>query len=271
MKTSILLSGGMGSRISKVTRYIPKPAIPISGYPLLHIWFNYLDSIGIDQVFVNGCYKKEIIKNLCETWQGRLTVRFVAEAHLLGTMGSVENIVRNYELESDVYVLHADNLIRNPRSLDPFFEFSSGSPITACCFHVSETEKFGVYELSDDDEVIGFMEKSCNAVGCWANAAIYKFNPDIVKKFSGATCISNDVLAVATGITSVFKSDIQLIDIGTPENFLMLVKEGKITNDFSKDDRCLQLNSDSQAAYARYDQNLPHIIKEWLNENLRAR
>lgn len=271
MKTSILLSAGMGTRIKEVTRFIPKPAIPILGYPLLHIWFDYLDSIGIDQVFVNGCYKKEIIKNLCETWQGRLTVRFVDEVHLLGTMGSVENIVRNYNLQEDIYVLHADNLIRNPRSLDPFFESSSGAPITVCCFHVSETEKFGIYELSNDGEVIGFLEKSANATGCWANAAIYKFTSDVMKEFSGATCISNDVLAAGTSMTSVFKSEMQLIDIGTPENFLMLVKEGVITDDFSKDDRCLQLNSDSQAAYAKYDRQLPHIIKGWVNENLRAR
>ena len=59
----VILAGGKGSRISELTRKIPKPMIKIKGIPmLLHIINIYL-SQGFNQFYIATGYKSSVIKN----------------------------------------------------------------------------------------------------------------------------------------------------------------------------------------------------------------
>ena len=61
MKT-VLLSGGLGSRISEETEYRPKPMIEIGGMPILwHIMKEY-SHYGFNEFIICAGYKQHVIK-----------------------------------------------------------------------------------------------------------------------------------------------------------------------------------------------------------------
>ena len=58
----VILAGGLGTRISEYTKFIPKPMIKIGKFPILiHIMRHYL-KYGLNEFIVAAGYKAEILK-----------------------------------------------------------------------------------------------------------------------------------------------------------------------------------------------------------------
>ena len=57
----VILAGGRGTRISELTKNIPKPMIKISGKPLLYHIMKHYANYGIKDFIVAAGYKKNII------------------------------------------------------------------------------------------------------------------------------------------------------------------------------------------------------------------
>ena len=59
----VILAGGMGTRMSELTKTIPKPMVKIKKKPILiHIMEHY-SSMGFDEFFIALGYKGHVIKN----------------------------------------------------------------------------------------------------------------------------------------------------------------------------------------------------------------
>ena len=59
----VILAGGLGTRISEYTKYIPKPMIKIKGTPMLvHIMKHYA-KFGFNEFYVALGYKGNVIKD----------------------------------------------------------------------------------------------------------------------------------------------------------------------------------------------------------------
>ena len=58
----VILAGGLGTRLSELTEYLPKPMVKIGGKPILwHIMKTY-NKHGLKNFFIAAGYKSEIIK-----------------------------------------------------------------------------------------------------------------------------------------------------------------------------------------------------------------
>ena len=62
MKT-VILAGGLGTRLSEVTDIIPKPMVKIGKYPIIYHVMNTFNKYGYKDFYVALGYKSEIIKN----------------------------------------------------------------------------------------------------------------------------------------------------------------------------------------------------------------
>ena len=60
----VILAGGLGTRMSEITKTIPKPMVKIAGFPILiHILKHYLKH-GFKNFIIAAGYKNKIIKDI---------------------------------------------------------------------------------------------------------------------------------------------------------------------------------------------------------------
>ena len=60
MKT-VILAGGLGTRLAEYTDKIPKPMVQLGAKPILSHIMNFYQSYGHDDFIIASGYKKEII------------------------------------------------------------------------------------------------------------------------------------------------------------------------------------------------------------------
>ena len=59
----IILAGGLGTRISEYTKFIPKPMIKVAGKPLIYHIMKNCTKYGLNDFIIAAGYKSNIIKN----------------------------------------------------------------------------------------------------------------------------------------------------------------------------------------------------------------
>ena len=62
MKT-VILCGGLGTRLSEETKKIPKPLVKINNITLLENSINFLNSIGVKHIVINTHFKHKQISD----------------------------------------------------------------------------------------------------------------------------------------------------------------------------------------------------------------
>ena len=60
---TVILAGGLGSRLSEYTEMIPKPMVNICGEPILLRIIKHYCKFGYKKFIINTGYKSEIIKH----------------------------------------------------------------------------------------------------------------------------------------------------------------------------------------------------------------
>ena len=87
-KQAVILSGGFGTRLSRVVSDVPKPMAPIKNLPFLDYIIKLLQKQGFDNfVFLTG-YKSEFIEDYFKDLKNAV---FIKEETALGTGGAVLN------------------------------------------------------------------------------------------------------------------------------------------------------------------------------------
>ena len=60
---AMIMSAGVGSRLDPLTKFVPKPLVPLANKPVMDILFEKLCSIGINDVICNTYYLADEIIN----------------------------------------------------------------------------------------------------------------------------------------------------------------------------------------------------------------
>jgi mannose-1-phosphate guanylyltransferase/phosphomannomutase len=102
---AIILSAGYGTRLWPLTEDRTKPAIPISGKPLVGYVAEYLAGYGIDEIVVNLHHRPESVRRaLGDGSRFGVTLHYVEEPVILGTSGALDNTRDFFERETFVVV-----------------------------------------------------------------------------------------------------------------------------------------------------------------------
>jgi glucose-1-phosphate cytidylyltransferase len=192
---SVILAGGYGTRIRDVTSDIPKPMIPIGGYPILwHIMKQY-SFYGIKDFVLCLGYKSDVIKDYFINYQKRqndftldLKTQIIedhtnhitddwkitfAETGLISLTGARLFRVKQYIEKDDCFMLTYGDGVSNIDITDLIrFHKSHGKLMTVTGAH--PPGRFGELEL-DGDQVIGFNEKPQVTEG-WISAGYFVCN-----------------------------------------------------------------------------------------------
>ncbi len=197
MKT-VILCGGLGTRLREETEFRPKPMVEIGGRPILwHIMKQYAH-FGFNEFVLCLGYKGNMIKEYFlnyEAMNNDFTIRLgcangidyhgthkevdfkvtLAETGLETMTGGRLKRVQKYLNESTFMLTYGDGVsdINIKKLLD--FHLSHGKIATVSS--VRTIFRFGMIELNPDGQVVRFAEKP--RMYNWMNAGFFVFNSDI--------------------------------------------------------------------------------------------
>ena len=118
----LILLGGLGTRVKKFTRKIPKCLIKFNKRPFLYYQLKYLKNRGIDNVLLSSYYFSNTIKLYVKKNINFINVKIVNDGKLLGTGGAILNSLKY--MEKKFYIIYGDsylnfdlNKIKNKKNL----------------------------------------------------------------------------------------------------------------------------------------------------------
>jgi histidinol-phosphate phosphatase family protein len=219
---SLLLAGGLGTRLRPLTDSVPKCLIPIAGQPLLDIWVQRLVECGIREARINTHALADVVRaHIAQiNAQNRLRLVEVYEPVLLGSAGTVAANVDLADDVDEIVIIYADNF--SDIDLRPLIAFHRAhtDPLTMVLFHAPDPCACGIAELDKDRRVISFVEKPKSPVSNLANAGLYVIDADAYREIAElmAFDLGFDVLPRFVGRMRGWTWGGYYLDIGTQES-----------------------------------------------------
>jgi len=179
MKT-IILAGGLGTRLSEYTNSIPKPMVEIGGKPMLwHIMDLYSKYNYKDFTIALG-YKGEIIKKYFSKKYKDWNIDLIDTGEKTMTGGRIKRLEK-YIGKETCMLTYGDGIADLDISSLLSFHKSHGKLVTVTAVH--PPARFGAIKIKDN-KVISFKEKSKVDAG-WINGGFFVIEPDFFKFIDG--------------------------------------------------------------------------------------
>ena len=222
---AILLSAGLGTRLTPLTNVLPKGLMPINGRPLLEHWLSTLARAGIGPFLINIHHHSDMIRSYVKNSSFSDRVSLVFEEELLGTGGTlIAN--RDFVGNEPVMLIHGDNICF--ADMEAFARAHGARPkntfITMMTFTTPTPKSCGIVGLDDKGVVRTFQEKPDCPASDLANGAVYILEPDVldfcIEKGRSRLDFSTEVLPEYTGRMTTYHNTVYHRDIGTPESLL---------------------------------------------------
>lgn len=183
MKT-VILAGGLGTRISEETSSKPKPMIEIGGIPIICHIMNRYAFFGIDDFIICGGYKVHIIKKffketsyskiMGEKFHRSFNIKVIDTGLKTMTGGRLKRVEKY--LDDQTFCFTYGDTLNNldiTKVIKLHKKQKTLATITACKLN----EKFGILEL-DDFKVTKFQEKPKSIH--WVNGGYFVLEPDVL-------------------------------------------------------------------------------------------
>ena len=170
---ALLLAGGKAERLGEAAQGLPKPLVPVAGFPLAKYAVARLVEGGVTRVIV-ACRAgdEDAFQNALAGLGAEVAV--VGEEEPLGRGGGLRLAATRRQETGPVLALNGDELLDlDFRSLVAEHE-ESGAAATIVVAQVHSP--FGVVEVSDDDTITGFREAPL--LEHWVNSGVYVLGPD---------------------------------------------------------------------------------------------
>ena len=215
---AMILAGGKGTRLGKLTTDLPKPMIKVAGRPILERIILHLIGGGIKKIFLSVNYLSTVIEEHfgngsdlgCE-------IGYLHEDEPLGTGGPLA-LLKDKGVTDPVIVMNGDLITDfNVEGILKTHEHDQNS-ITIGVRPYEHEVPFGCV-VSEGSEITELIEKP--TLRQTINAGIYVVSsdliPDIPLKFFPITELVGQCLQSAAGRVGMFPIE-DWIDIGLPEN-----------------------------------------------------
>ena len=184
----VVLCGGKGTRLSEYTDEIPKPLIEVGNKPILWHLVNIYKKFGHkDFIFCLG-YKGDKIKEYFQNEKG-INIEFAdtgLETNKSGRIQKVRHLIR----DDDFFVTYGDDL--RDVDINKLLQFHKKNKKIVTLTAVNPESQYGILDLNDNDEVIGFNEKP--KLDKFINGGFYVFNKSIFKYMKKGYDLESDVL-----------------------------------------------------------------------------
>ena len=180
MKQCVILVGGKGTRLGKLTKNMPKPMIDVDGKPFLLFLLNMILRFGFEEVILLASHANNVITEYFKKSDNlNCKIKIIIEKNPLGTGGAIVNALEH--LEDTFFCINGDSVIEgNWISLNPVLnnKFKAVIGLT----EVNNPSRYGSINL-DGDKIIQFNEKNVNSASKLINGGIYLLKKEIFKDY----------------------------------------------------------------------------------------
>ena len=169
----VILAGGLGTRISELTKIIPKPMIKIFGKPIIHRIVDHFYSYGFKEFYIALDYKGEIIQKYfqnCKLKKG-IKINCIKTGKKTMTGGRIKRL-KKY-LKSDFLLTYGDGL--SNVNLKKLLDFHQRKKKLVTVTAVRPPARFGTIKIIRD-KVKYFKEKN-NLDEGWINGGFFIMSP----------------------------------------------------------------------------------------------
>src|SRR5215213_573127 len=180
----MVLAAGKGTRLFPLTGEVPKPLAPVVDTPIIGHIFDLLARHGVTETRVNVHYLADALLQAYghESRLNGMKVRLVREEELTGTAGGVKRLAGTApadDFDETFVVVSGDALTDVDLKALLAFHKEKGALATIALHRVFDTSEFGVVEVDEADNILGFQEKPIpeEAISTLANAGVYAFEP----------------------------------------------------------------------------------------------
>jgi D-glycero-alpha-D-manno-heptose 1-phosphate guanylyltransferase len=219
---TIILAGGLGTRLRSVVNAVPKCMASVAGQPFLYYLLKYLSKYSkIKKVILSVGYLREVIFEWVAQNGDRFPFAFdfAVEETPLGTGGGIR-LALGKTANNKVLILNGDTFF--DVDLDKFCNITN-STISIALKPMKNFNRYGTVTLDNTGIVRSFNEKQYCSEGL-INGGVYMFDKlkcDLTllpEKFSFETEVLQN--EVTKGTLAGFIEDGYFIDIGVPEDYV---------------------------------------------------
>ena len=171
MKT-VILAGGLGSRLSEKTDKVPKPMIKIGNKPIISHIINYYAKYDFTKVIICSGYKKEIIENY---FKDERQIQVIDTGLKTQTGARIKNIKKYIGKDENFFMTYGDGL--SNINLMKLLEFHKKNNKIATLSAVRPIPRFGHLTI-EGDKVTKFKEKDALSEG-WINGGFFVLNSKV--------------------------------------------------------------------------------------------
>src|SRR3989344_900785 len=174
---ALILAGGRGERMGKITENLPKPMLKIGGLPILERQINLLKRYGFKEVIILTHYLSKIIERHFKN-----RVSYFQEKVPLGTVGGIKEL--EDKLKKDFIVLYGDKMLDIDINKLAKFHKNKKSACTLVLHPTSHMEDSDMVEIDKNQRIIAFHSKPHPPNRYFrnlVNAAVYVMSPKILK------------------------------------------------------------------------------------------
>lgn len=177
MDTAVVLAAGEGKRLRPLTRYRPKPMLPVAGSPVLERVFDAVLEAGITDLHVVVGYKRDRVREYFGSTYRNAEITYHIQEKQLGSghaFGQTTGVT-----EEPVLVVNGDQIIA-PALATAVIEAheKNASPATISAVRSEKTAVYGAVTLRDGlvtDLIEGHSEQDYGLL----NAGVYAFDAEV--------------------------------------------------------------------------------------------
>jgi dTDP-glucose pyrophosphorylase len=174
----VIMAGGIGSRLGKLTNNIPKPMLKVGSKPMLEHIINNFISYGYTNFLISVNYKSHIIKDhFGDGAKYGVDIQYIEEKEKLGTGGSLSLI--DFTLKDPFFVINGDILTSIDFEKFHRFHVSNDSNATICTKKNYYKIPYGVLNIDINNTILSIDEKP--EFNYLINTGIYMLNPETLK------------------------------------------------------------------------------------------
>lgn len=220
MKT-IILAGGMGTRLKDVVSDVPKPMAPVGGKPFLEYVISMLAAQDLRDIILSIGYRKDAIRSHFEDGaKWRVNIVYSEEETPLGTGGSVREALK-IAGESHSLILNGDTFNQVDFGDMEKYHLSKKRLATIGLTGSDDTDRYGLVKINDTFDILEFCEKG-DRHGGYINCGVYIMDKAVLDHMppSGRFSLENDLFPglIPHGMSG-FISGGFFVDIGIPPTY----------------------------------------------------